>query len=81
MNQTYQLASGETAFRLWGALFLCGVFIQALSIRFRRHCGKPLAFTGAGMVLAAAALDRDLTLAVGQMLILCLWWRHYGKRP
>lgn len=53
--------------RLWlfPALFLGGVVLQLVYLRLRRPW---LLLAGAALTLGAAALDRDLSLAVGQVM-------------
>lgn len=53
--------------RLWlfPSLFLCGVALQLLYLRLRQPL---LLLAGAALILGAAALDSDLSLAVGQIL-------------
>lgn len=50
---------------LFSALFLAGTLLQAAGLLLHRRL---VLISGAALVLAAAALDRDLTLAVGQIL-------------
>ena len=50
---------------LFPALFLAGTLLQAAGLLLNRRL---VLISGAALVLAAAALDRDLTLAVGQIL-------------
>lgn len=50
---------------LFPAFFLAGMLLQAAGLLLHRRLAL---ISGAVLVLAAAALDRDLTLAVGQVL-------------
>ena len=54
---------------LFPALFLAGTLLQAAGLLLNRRL---VLISGAALVLAAAALDRDLTLAVGR------FWRLPG---
>jgi hypothetical protein len=65
VEQIYTLPSGAVATWLFSALFAGGVLLQLVYCRRRKRC---LLHAGCIMVLAAAALDRDITLAAGQLL-------------
>jgi hypothetical protein len=70
-------SAGATPLTLWlpptdalvwlaGGLLLLGAAVQAAGYVLGRAWAL---FLGAGLVLAAAWLDRDVTLAVGQILV------------
>ena len=61
---------------LFPALFLGGLLLQAVALFLHRRLWLA---AGAGLVLAAAAVDRDLTLAVGQTLAF-IGLLLYGRR-
>jgi hypothetical protein len=65
---------GDCPLWLSPSLFFCGVAMQLVFCRFR---WKAFLYAGACLVLASAALDYDLTLAVGQALAVAglLAWR------
>jgi hypothetical protein len=69
VEQVYTLSSGGVASWLFPALFAGGVLLQLVYCRWRKGC---LLYAGCGMVLIAAALDKDITLAAGQLLAACL---------
>ena len=69
VEQIYTLSSGAVASWLFSALFAGGVLLQLAHYRWRKNC---LLYAGCGMVLIAAALDRDITLATGQLLAAAL---------
>jgi hypothetical protein len=65
VEQVYTLSSGVVAPWLFSALFPGGVLLQFAYCRWRKGC---LLYAGCGMVLIAAALDKDIALAAGQLL-------------
>ncbi|MDR3357628.1 MAG: hypothetical protein LBN96_01960 [Desulfovibrio sp.] len=65
MEHVYILPSGAVVAWLFSALFAGGVLLQLVYCRRRKSC---LLYAGCGLVLLAAALDRDITLAAGQLL-------------
>ncbi|MDR2054599.1 MAG: hypothetical protein LBQ10_01820 [Desulfovibrio sp.] len=65
MEQFYTLPSGAISSWLFSVLFVGGVLLQLVYWRRRKSW---LLYAGCGMVLIAAALDKDITLAAGQAL-------------
>lgn len=51
---------------IFALLFATGALLQILALKMRH---KILAFVGVSLVLAAAVIDRDPTLAVGQIIL------------
>lgn len=73
MNQVYTLPADMAALWFFPALFLGGLLLQIVCFARQK---RPLLYAGSGMVLLAAALDRDITLAAGQLLAVWLMTRH-----
>lgn len=64
--QVYWLPSDTAFLWAWGLMLVFGTGMQALGLFFRQ---KFLVFAGAVLVCGAAAMDRDPTLFVGQILL------------
>ncbi len=58
--------------------FICGILLQVFFI-FRPHISLIFPFVGATMLAICAVVDSDITLFLGQILLLPIWWL-YKKR-